>query len=168
MNRRDALFTITGLGGAAALSGCDMDAVRRAEAQLGDRLSRPGTGIQFSGLPEVVRVIVLAQYPATPQQIQVARERARRAAPVVQQRRRAAQSGGGGGGAKKKPAPPAIVAVATTPDERKQGNAQVMLFNTSTGSFVSNQVFDIQSAPSKNDVALVANTTALYVGNGAL
>ena len=56
-----------------------MAAVNRAEANLGWRMKRPGTGVQFSGIPEVVKVIILATYPATPQQTHVAEQHARRA-----------------------------------------------------------------------------------------
>ncbi|MGB3120090.1 MAG: hypothetical protein WBE58_14815 [Verrucomicrobiales bacterium] len=171
MTRRDAVFTFAGSGGVMAfLTGCDMDAVQRAEAQLGDRMTKPGTGVQFSGLPDVVKVIVLASYPATPQQVQVAEQRARKAAVVVQKRRATSSSSGGGGAASKKapPAPPAIVAVETSAGTSQQGEKSIMLWNTLTESFVSNKVYDIQKAPDKNDIALVAGTTALYVGNGAL
>ncbi|MCC6884027.1 MAG: hypothetical protein IT576_17840 [Verrucomicrobiales bacterium] len=171
MTRRDAVFTFAGSGGVMAfLTGCDMDAVQRAEAQLGDRMTKPGTGVQFSGLPDVVKVIVLASYPATPQQVQVAEQRARKAAVVVQKRRATSSSSGGGGAASKKapPAPPAIVAVETSAGNSQQGEKSIMLWNTRTESFVSNKVYDIQKAPDKNDIALVAGTTALYVGNGAL
>lgn len=166
MTRRDAVFTFAGSGGVMAfLTGCDMEAVQRAEAQLGDRMTKPGTGVQFSGLPDVVKVIVLASYPATPQQVQVAEQRARKAAVVVQKRRATASSS-----APKKapPAPPAIVAVETSAGNSQQGEKSIMLWNTRTESFVSNKVYDIQKAPDKNDIALVAGTTALYVGNGAL
>lgn len=170
MTRRDAVFTFAGSGGVMAfLTGCDMDAVQRAEAQLGDRMTKPGTGVQFSGLPDVVKVIVLASYPATPQQVQVAEQRARKAAVVVQKRRATASSSGGGAASKKAPpAPPAIVAVETSAGNSQQGEKSIMLWNTRTESFVSNKVYDIQKAPDKNDIALVAGTTALYVGNGAL
>ncbi len=171
MTRRDAVFTFASSGGVMAfLTGCDMDAVQRAEAQLGDRMTKPGTGVQFSGLPDVVKVIVLASYPATPQQVQVAEQRARKAAVVVQKRRATSSSSGGGGAASKKapPAPPAIVAVETSAGNSQQGEKSIMLWNTRTESFVSNKVYDIQKAPDKNDIALVAGTTALYVGNGAL
>lgn len=64
-----------------------MDAVRRAESNLGWRMKQPGTGVQFSGLPEVVKVLVLATYPATPSQTQVAEQRARKTVTAIAKRR---------------------------------------------------------------------------------
>lgn len=89
MNRRDAILKLSGITGfPVILAGCSMDAVRRAESNLGWRMRQPGTGVQFSGLPEVVKVIVLANYPATPQQTRVAEQRARQAVAAIVQRER--------------------------------------------------------------------------------
>ena len=80
MTRRETLLKFSGIGGLPLVLGsCNMDAVRRAEANLGWRMKRPGTGVQFTGIPEVVKVIILATYPATPQQTHVAEQHARRA-----------------------------------------------------------------------------------------
>src|SRR6187549_1555238 len=79
MTRRETLLRFSGITGLPVVLGaCNMDAVHRAESNLGWRMKRPGTGVQFSGLPEVVKVIILATYPATPQQTQVAEQRARK------------------------------------------------------------------------------------------
>ena len=84
MTRRETLIKLSGITGVPVLLGsCNMDNVRRAEANLGWRMKRPGTGVQFSGLPEVVKVIVLATYPATPAQTQVAEQRARRTVATI-------------------------------------------------------------------------------------
>ena len=89
MNRRDAILKFSGITGLPVfLAGCSMDAVRRAESNLGWRMRQPGTGVQFSGLPEVVKVIVLANYLATPQQTRVAEQRARQAVATIVQRER--------------------------------------------------------------------------------
>jgi hypothetical protein len=80
MTRRETLLRFSGIGGLPLMLGsCNMAAVNRAEANLGWRMKRPGTGVQFSGIPEVVKVIILATYPATPQQTHVAEQHARRA-----------------------------------------------------------------------------------------
>lgn len=80
MTRRETLLKLSGITGFPVLLGsCNMDAVRRAESNLGWRMKQPGTGVQFSGLPEVVKVMILATYPATPTQIRVAEQRARKA-----------------------------------------------------------------------------------------
>src|SRR5215210_1334940 len=80
MTRRETLLKLSGITGVPVVLGaCNMDSVRRAENNLGWRMKRPGTGVQFSGLPEVVKVIILATYPPTPQQTQVAEVRAHRA-----------------------------------------------------------------------------------------
>ncbi|HSI63904.1 MAG TPA: hypothetical protein VLE43_12325 [Candidatus Saccharimonadia bacterium] len=193
--RRETLLKIAGLaGGPVFLAGCNMDAVRRAEAQLGDRMRRPGTGIQFSGLPEVVKVMVLATYPATPQQTQVAEQRARKAVAVIAKRegkKKVAKLDRGGNPDARgtvvidsTPAKEAasdiqvaaavlqansgtsIIAVDTTPDKRLQGDGTVMLWNTQTQRFVGNNVYDISSPPAKGQVAQWGSTTARYVGSG--
>src|SRR4051794_19290193 len=80
MTRRETLLRFSGIGGLPLMLGsCNMAAVNRAEANLGWRMKRPGTGVQFTGIPEVVKVIILATYPATPQQTHVAEQHARRA-----------------------------------------------------------------------------------------
>jgi hypothetical protein len=80
MTRRETLLRFSGIGGLPLVLGsCNMAAVNRAEANLGWRMKRPGTGVQFTGIPEVVKVIILATYPATPQQTHVAEQHARRA-----------------------------------------------------------------------------------------
>lgn len=80
MTRRETLLRFSGIGGLPLLlESCNMAAVNRAEANLGWRMKRPGTGVQFTGIPEVVKVIILATYPATPQQTQVAEQHARKA-----------------------------------------------------------------------------------------
>jgi hypothetical protein len=87
MTRRETLLKLSGITGFPVLLGsCNMDAVRRAESNLGWRMKRPGTGVQFSGLPEVVKVIINATYPATPQQTQVAQQRARKAVATIARR----------------------------------------------------------------------------------
>jgi hypothetical protein len=79
MNRRETLLKLSGITGVPVLLGaCNMDAVRRAESNLGWRMRQPGTGVQFTGVPEVVKVIILATYPATPTQTQVATVRAQK------------------------------------------------------------------------------------------
>jgi hypothetical protein len=80
MTRRETLLRFSGIGGLPlVLESCNMAAVNRAEANLGWRMKHPGTGVQFTGIPEVVKVIILATYPATPQQTHVAEQHARRA-----------------------------------------------------------------------------------------
>lgn len=87
ITRRETLLKLSGLAGAPVfLAGCSMDQIRRAEAQMGDRLRHPGTGVQFSGLPEVIKILVLAKYPATPVQTQVAEQRARKAVAIIAKR----------------------------------------------------------------------------------
>jgi hypothetical protein len=87
MNRREILLRFSGITGLPVMLGaCNMDAVRRAENNLGWRMKRPGTGVQFSGLPEVVKVIILATYPPTPQQTHVAEVRARKAVASIARR----------------------------------------------------------------------------------
>lgn len=89
MTRRETLLKLSGITGVPVLLGsCNMDAVRRAEANLGWRMKQPGTGVQFSGIPEVVKVIVLATYPPTPQQTHVAETRARKAVATIAKRRK--------------------------------------------------------------------------------
>lgn len=89
MTRRETLLKLSGITGFPVLLGsCSMDAVRRAEANLGWRMKQPGTGVQFSGIPEVVKVIVLATYPPTPQQTHVAETRARKAVATIAKRRK--------------------------------------------------------------------------------
>lgn len=89
MTRRDTLLKLSGLTGVPVLLGsCSMDAVRRAEANLGWRMKQPGTGVQFSGIPEVVKVMILATYPPTPQQSQVAETRARKVVSTIAKRKK--------------------------------------------------------------------------------
>jgi hypothetical protein len=170
-----------------------MDTVRRAEADLGWRMKRPGTGVQFTGIPEVVKVIILATYPATPAQTQVAEQRARKATASIAKKHTATV-------AKTKAKPPSkpaqvaasdpkpavveeskaaatvlkqetgspVIAVDTQPDNRLQGDRAVMLWNTQTQRFVGNNVYDISSPPAKGQVAQWGSTTARYVGSGSL
>jgi hypothetical protein len=194
MTRRETLLKIAGIaGGPVFLAGCNMDAVRRAEAQLGDRMRRPGTGVQFSGLPEVVKVMVLATYPATPKQTQVAEQRARTAVAVIAKRegKKYAAKVPKQKAAEEKPATlvaedkaaassdvqvaaaalqaqtgTTVIAVDAPPDSRLKGDGTVMLWNTQTQRFVGNNVYDIASPPAKGQVAQWGSTTARYVGSG--
>ena len=194
MTRRETLLKFAGIaGGPVFLAGCSMDSIRRAEAQLGDRMRHPGTGVQFSGLPEVVKVMVLATYPATPQQTQVAEQRARKAVAVIAKRegKKYAAKPTKQKSAGEKPATlveednatassdvqvaaaalqaqtgTTVIAVDTTPDKRLQGDGTVMLWNTQTQRFVGNNVYDISSPPAKGQVAQWGSTTARYVGSG--
>jgi hypothetical protein len=80
MTRREILLRFSGITGLPVMLGsCSMESIRRGEANLGWRMKHPGTGVQFSGLPEVVKVMILATYPPTPVQTQVAEQRARKA-----------------------------------------------------------------------------------------
>lgn len=196
MTRRETLLKFAGLaGGPVFLAGCSMDAIRRAEAQLGDRMRRPGTGVQFSGLPEVVKVMVLATYPATPQQTRVAEQRARTAVKTIARREgkktkvKTFDRGGNpdargtvvidssptkseasdvqvAAAAMRANAGTTVIAVDTTPDNRLQGEGTVMLWNIQSQRFVGNQVYDIASPPAKGQVAQWGSTTARYVGSG--
>lgn len=196
MTRRETLLKIASVaGGPVFLAGCNMDAVRRAEAQLGDRMRRPGTGVQFSGLPEVVKVMVLATYPATPKQTQVAEQRARTAVATIARREgkktkvKTFERGGNpdargtvvldttpakseasdvqvAAAALRANSGTSIIAVDTTPDNRLQGDGTVMLWNTETQRFIGNNVYDISSPPAKGQVAQWGSTTARYVGSG--
>lgn len=197
MTRRESLLKLSGITGLPVMLGaCSMDTVRRAESNLGWRMKRPGTGVQFSGLPEVVKVIILATYPATPQQTQVAEQRARRSVativkhegkrPTVAKKKSpgkpatVASSGPAGGGAEVAPAAEVksaaavlkettgspVIAVDTQADNRLQGSRAVMLWNTQTERFVGNNVYDVSSPPAKGQVAQWGSTTARYVGSG--
>jgi hypothetical protein len=194
MTRRETLLKLSGITGLPVVFGaCNMDTVRRAEADLGWRMKRPGTGVQFTGIPEVVKVIILATYPATPAQTQVAEQRARKATASIAKKHTATV-------AKVKPKPSAkpatiaasepkpavveeskaaatvlkqetgspVIAVDTQPDNRLQGDRAVMLWNTQTQRFVGNNVYDISSPPAKGQVAQWGSTTARYVGSGSL
>jgi hypothetical protein len=193
MTRRETLLKLSGITGLpVALGACNMDAVRRAEANLGWRMKQPGTGVQFSGLPEVVKVIILAQYPATPVQTQVAEQRARKAVTTIAKREgkpatvakpkdtgKPATVVGGAEPAAANDVKTAaailqqqtgtpVIAVDTQTDNRLQGSRAVMLWNTQTQRFVGNNVYDISSPPAKGQVAQWGNTTARYVGSGSL
>lgn len=199
MTRRETLLKFSGITGIPVMLGsCNMDSVRRAEANLGWRMKQPGTGMQFSGLPEVVKVMILATYPATPQQTQVAEQRARKAVTSIAKRegkqaavakqkdtgKPATVAGGppaGGGAAApsgddvktaaavlQQQAGTTVIAVDTQADNRLQGSRAVMLWNTQTQRFVGNNVYDISSPPAKGQVAQWGSTTARYVGSGSL
>jgi hypothetical protein len=177
------------------LGACNMDAVRRAESNLGWRMKRPGTGVQFSGLPEVVKVIILATYPPTPQQTHVAEVRARKAVASIakkhSKRTTVAKTKSSGkpakvvAGAPEPKVAPAeevktaaavlkeetgttVIAVDTQADSRLKGDRAVMLWNTQTQRFVGNNVYDISSPPAQGQVAQWGSTTARYVGSGSL
>lgn len=191
MNRREILLKICGLAGIpVGLGGCSMDAIRRAETQMDDRLRHPGTGVQFSGLPEVVKIIVLANYPATPHQAQVAEKRAKAAVVRIARRKdKKPQSSLAKVGENKaatipKASPAAsddsdakiaaavlqlqagtpIIAVDTTPDTRLRGTRAIMLWNTEKERLVDNTVYDTASNPMEGQVAQLGETTASYVG----
>jgi hypothetical protein len=199
MTRRETLLKLSGITGLPVLLGsCNMDAVRRAESNLGWRMKRPGTGVQFSGLPEVVKVIINATYPATPQQTQIAVTRARKAVSTIARRegkkatvakkkdtgKPAVVAGGPatGGGTAPAPAEEAktaaavleqqsgstIIAVDTQPDNRLQGDRAVMLWNTQSQRLLGNNVYDVSSPPAKGQVAQWGSVTARYVGSGSL
>jgi hypothetical protein len=138
----------------ALAAGClSQEEIRRIE-------SRPeGTGIQFSRLPEMVKI--LATYEATPVQRQQARARA-----VDYQRRRdetrneAATAAAG--------TEPQYVAVQVEPDERKQGEAQVMIWDTRAAEFIDNSVYDVEEAPREGAEmrweTRSATLAAVYIG----
>lgn len=198
MTRRETLLRFSGIGGLPLMLGsCNMAAVNRAEANLGWRMKRPGTGVQFSGIPEVVKVIILATYPATPQQTHVAEQHARKAVASIAKKQSkhttvakttskphtsvAGTSSSGGPEAKvavedtksaatvlKEQTGSAVIAVDTQADNRLQGERAVMLWNTQTQRFVGNNVYDISSPPAEGQVAQWGSTTARYVGSGSL
>ena len=155
-------------------------------------MRHPGTGVQFSGLPEVVKVMVLATYPATPKQTQVAEQRARTAVATIAKRegKKYAAKPLKQKHAEEKPATlvaedkasasdvqvaaaalqaqtgTTVIAVDAPPDSRLKGDGTVMLWNTQTQRFVGNNVYDISSPPAKGQVAQWGSTTARYVGSG--
>jgi len=196
MTRRETLLRLSGITGLPVMFGaCSMDSVRRAESNLGWRMKHPGTGVQFTGIPEVVKVIVLATYPATPQQTHLAEQRARKAVASIAKKHPNQKPAAKTKGASKTPAGEtgasepkvavveenkaaavvlkqetgsSIIAVDTEADNRLQGSKAVMLWNTQTQRFVGNSVYDISSPPAKGQVAQWGSTTARYVGSGSL
>jgi hypothetical protein len=199
MTRRETLLRFSGITGLPVMLGsCSMDAIRRGEANLGWRMKHPGTGVQFTGLPEVVKVMILATYPPTPVQTQVAEQRARKAVASIArkhpQHSHAAVAKTKSSSTKTakvasvtpepKPTPAeevktaaavlkqetgtTIIAVDTQADSRLKGDRAVMLWNTQTQRFVGNNVYDISSPPAQGQVAQWGSTTARYVGSGSL
>jgi hypothetical protein len=183
MNRRQALFALpllagSSLGGVGCIS---QEAIRRVEAESGPE----GTGIQFTGLPKVIKI--LATYDASPSQVAVAKEHAHvaqskrlgrkhsdsgplpaevaehSAAPGARSNENTPASKTDGGDLKTK-----IIAVDTVSDARLQGQHVIMLWNTQTQEVVGNQVYDVQSVPKRGEVAVWGNITAQYVGDGKL
>ncbi len=191
MTRRDSLLRLAGLTGAPVLlAGCSMESIRRAEAAMGDSMRRPGTGLQFSKLPKMIKV--LATYPATPQQARVAEQRARTAVSTIAQReRRKAVRKAGDRGAKpamvvgnqtlsadatdaqvaaavlRATAGTTNIAINTVRDGRQQGDNSLMIYNVLERRLVGNNVYDIQSAPPREQVVQIGDLgPATYLGQG--
>ena len=134
--------------GASALfaAGClSPEAVRRIEGTPGQE----GTGIMFTKLPRAIKIMVT--YPATDEQREVVETRARAAMETL---------------ASSTSAGDRILAVDTRPDERSQGSAAVMLWDTQTEEIVGNAVYDVEERPPLGEVAVWDNYSALYVGDG--
>ena len=192
MTRRETLLKFAGLaGGPVFLAGCSMEAINRADAKI-RALGPPGTGIQGRNLGKAIQIIVLAQYPSTAEQTQVAEERGRAAVAVIAQReRRKAVVHHSDGGAKpvmvvgnqtlSVNASNAQIAAAalmanlgttrivldTVGDSRQQGARVVSIYDLPEGRVVGNNVYDIKSAPPKNKVVQIGDLgPAVYMGKG--
>jgi hypothetical protein len=133
------------------VNGClSPETVRRIEGAPGQE----GTGVFLSRLPEVVRI--LATYPASDQQRELADQRARAALAELKTR------------ADTQPnlELPAVIAVDTEPAPRARGSRSVMLWNTQTEEIVGNDVYDVEAPPRVGDVAMWNQVSARYVGQG--
>lgn len=186
MNRREVILKLSGATGLPMLLGaCNMEDVRQKEAALGDRMKHPGTGVQFSGVPEVIKI--LATFPASHQQLQVATQRAHQAAVILAKRHVAtappqkrsvvvqndvtkmnnAQIAAAATAQAKASAGTDNVAIEVPRDSRSKGSAAYMLYNLPTQKFVGNDsVYDISSPPPKGQVTAWGNTSALTLGAG--
>ena len=137
-------FPILAAAVAVLASGClSPETIRRIEGTPGQE----GTGIMGSRLPAVIKI--LATYEATAEQ-----------KAVVEKRARAAQVELKG---KKKPR---YIAVDTARDDRAQGAASVMLWDTQTEEIVGNNVYDVETPPQLGEVAMWETLSAQYVGIG--
>lgn len=192
MTRRETLVKLSGLAGAPVfLAGCSMETIRRIEADMGDSMRYPGTGIQGSKIPKMIKVMVLARYPATPHQAQVVETRARQAVASIarRERRKAARVEGGAGkqativvggqtmsasagdaqvaaAALRASVGTALLAIDAPADTRLQGSNAVMLWNIPVQRLAGNDVYDIASPPPKGQVAQWDLTPASYAGRG--
>lgn len=125
-------------------SGClSPETIRKIEGTPGQE----GTGIMGSRLPAVIKI--LATYEASAEQKAVAEERAHAAQAKLK--------------GKKKPR---YIAVDTDRDNRAQGAASVMLWDTQTEEIVGNNVYDVEAPPKLGEVAMWDTLSAQYVGVG--
>lgn len=140
---------LIGIPCAAALAlamagGClSPETIRRIEGTPGQE----GTGIMLSRLPAVIKI--LATYPASEEQAEVAEARARTAQADMDPDEL-----------------PRYLAVDTEPDDRFQGAAAVMLWDTQTEEIVGEQVYDVEAPPAPGDISQWDTITARYVGSG--
>lgn len=125
-------------------AGClSPEAIRRIEGSPGQE----GTGITLSRLPAVIKI--MATYPASEAQAATAAERGR-----------AAQLALGDKAASR------YLAVETEPDDRLQGAAAIMLWDTQTEEIIGNEVYDVEAPPPPGEVAMWDTISAQYVGIG--
>ena len=111
-----------------------------------------------TGAIVAVTVYVIAKHQATERQRRVAEERARAAA--VQRSRQASAAG------RKKAR---YIAVDTVKDERTSPKAKksVMIYDTQTQEIVGNNVYDVETTPTRGGTAKFDTYTAEYVGGGS-
>jgi hypothetical protein len=136
----------TGMGVALLgllLSGClSEETIRKIEGTPGQE----GTGIMFSRVPEIIRI--LATYEATPQQRQAAEAAAQR---------RLAES--------RPPEGVRYLALQTPPEEQGQGAVSVMLWDTESAEIVGNNVYDLAIRPRPDGVAMIDQFRAQFVAS---
>jgi hypothetical protein len=142
-----AALIVAGMLNAGCLS---QEAIRAIEGTPGQE----GTGITLSRLPRAIKI--MATYPASDAQRDVARTRAQEAVAALRQAHREGDD-----------ALPPMLAVDIEPDERSRGTVSVMLWDTQTEQIVGNNVYDVEERPRLAEVAMWEDYSAVYVGQGA-
>ncbi len=139
------------------LSGVGAGAIaRNAGASTGESIAIGAV----TGAVVAVTVYIIAKHQATERQREVAEERARVAAARMENQRLAAASA-------KKKRKSRYIAVDTERNSQSTGKKSVMIFDTESKEIVGNNVYDVESTPSKGEVAKFDTYSAEYVGTGA-
>lgn len=109
-----------------------------------------------TGVVVAATVYIIAKHQATERQRVVAEERARIAAARIERQ-----------ASTKKKRKSRYIAVDTERDSKSTGKKSVMIFDTESKEIVGNNVYDVQTPPSKGEVAKFDTYSAEYVGTGA-